>query len=533
MKKIGILFFLLLVVVGGWACLGEKSGSGGEKILRLNETDLGYPSVYTVAARGRSYLLISYLFDTLTWKDDNGVVPLLAENWEVSDDQRVWVFHLVKNAAFSDGMPVTAEDVRFSYEYLKAHPHPWVALNMLEAVRVIDTYTVQIVLKQAYAPFITDVAGNVPIIPKHIWQDVAEPEKFSEPQAAIGSGPFRLIKYDNAAGTYIFAANKSYFAGPPVIDKLVFAASSNAREALAAGEIDGAQFLKYDEAMKLAKQGRFRVIEGPGLWVCRIYFNFAIPEFTDQLVRQAMYYAINRQHIVDKVMKNSTIAGNPGHIHPASEWYYSGVKQYDYDAGAANRLLENGGFPLRGAVRECAGRQMEYEFLVTEDMVNVAEMIQNQLALVGIKLNIKAMDQKSVDALIYEGKFQLALNGHGSFGGDPVLLARFVGNKAAIGSTPAVTAQGGAAWSNVRFDELFAAQLQEPDKAERYRQVAQLQQILAEELPTLTLFYQKITFAYNQNVFDGWFFTKDGVAIAIPSVLNKLVFLRGTWNKKS
>jgi peptide/nickel transport system substrate-binding protein len=94
-----------------------------------------------------------------------------------------------------------------------------------------------------------------------------------------------------------------------------------------------------------------------------------------------------------------------------------------------------------------------------------------------------------------------------------------------------VTAQGGGQWVNEEFNDLFARQLREMDYEERYKQVARLQEIIAEELPTLTLYYRKITFAYNPEALNGWFFTKDGVARAVPTVQNKLVYIRGTWGR--
>lgn len=538
MKK-GLFYILALLMLLSFilftaACTNNKTqstGSQAEKVLRIDEENLGYPSVYTVSSRGRGYLLMSFIFDTLTWKDENGVIPLLAEKWDISADQKVLTFYLVKNCKFTNGKPLTAADVKFSFDYLMAHPHPWVYLNMIDEVKALDDYTVQVSLKQVYAPFITDVAGNVPIMPKHIWESVKEPEKFNTPEAVIGSGPLKLVQYDKDAGTYIYEANKDYFYGKPVIDKLIISPNPNSLEALQKGELDAALRLKYGEALKLKEEGKFKVIEGPGLWVARVYFNFDIPEFNITEFRQALYYALNRQEIVEKATRNSALAGNPGHIHPDSEWYYKDVKQYEFAPEKAKQLLEEAGIKDTNAdgVRDYNGKPAEYEFLVTDDKVSEAEMIKNYFASVGIKINVKAMDQQSVDSLIKEGKFQLALSGHGSFGGDPVLLARFASKGVTVGSTPKVTAQGGRNWSNDNFDQLFSEQLKQSDKTKRYEQVAEMQKIIAEELPTLTLYYKKIALAYNQNKFDGWFFTKDGVAIAVPTVENKLVFIRGQW----
>lgn len=540
LKTVLLMLLVLLFAFTGLACststvqkdnVQVQDQRTEERVLRIDEENLGYPSVYTVSPKGRGYLLMSFIFDTLTWKDEKGVIPLLAEKWESSPDQKVWTFHLAKNAKFTDGKPLTAEDVKFSYEYLQKHPHPWVYLKMISEIKAVDAYTVEIHLNQVYAPFITDIAGNVPIMPKHIWEKVNDPAKFDTTEAVIGSGPFKLASYDKAAGTYVFEANKEYFYGKPVVDKLIFSANANPKEALGKGELDAAQRAKYGEAMQLKKEGKFKVIEGPGFWVARMYFNFNIPEFNKKEFRQALYYAINRPELVEKATKKSTVAGNPGHIHPDSEWYSKDVKQYEFNPAIANQLLDSIGMKdtNKDGVREYSGKPVQYEFLVTDDRVSDAEMIKKYLSAIGIKLDVKAMDMNSVASLIQEGKFSLALNGHGSFGGDPVLLARFASPKVTAGSTPKITTQGGKEWSNQKFDQIFGEQLMETDKTKRYQQVAELQKIIAEELPTLTLYYKKITFAYNQEKFDGWFFTKDGVAIAVPTVQNKLVFIRGQW----
>ena len=101
MKK-GSLYVLALLMLMSFilftaACTNNKTQSTGsqtEKVLRIDEENLGYPSVYTVSSRGRGYLLMSFIFDTLTWKDENGVIPLLAEKWDISADQKVLTFTL-------------------------------------------------------------------------------------------------------------------------------------------------------------------------------------------------------------------------------------------------------------------------------------------------------------------------------------------------------------------------------------------------------------------------------------------------------
>ncbi len=504
-----------------------------ERVLRMDGDNLGYPSVFTSSPKGRGYLLVSFTFDTLVWKDETGVIPLVAKDWTISDDNKTYTFNLNENIKFTDGTPLTAEDVKFSFDYLKEHPYQWVSVAPVEQVTAVDEKTVKIVLNDIYVPFVTDIAGNVPIMPKHIWENVTEPEKFNTKEAIVGSGPLILESYDKESGVYIYNANKDYFMGEVQIDKLIMSSVKNTKEALVADEIDMASNVKYGEAMKLKEENsKYKVIEGPGLWVGRLYFNFGIEELNIKEVRQAMYYAINRDELVQKALKGAAEVGNPGHIHPTSEWYSSDIKNYDYDTETAIELLtsvditdtnENG-------IVEYNGKDLSYEFIVPEEQVPLAELITKYLGDIGIKLEVKAMDQNTIASLIKEGKFTLAFNGHGSFGGDPVLLKGFVSEETAA-STPQVTTQGGQNWHNEEFNTIFNQQIVELDREKRYELVGKLQNIISDELPTLTLYYKKSISAYNPEVFDGWFFTKDGVSLAVPTIHNKLVFVRGQWNK--
>lgn len=536
MKKVLSALLMAVMVLTLVSCASPSTSNEpkAERVLRIDGENLGYPSVYTSSPKGRGYMMVSYIFDTLVWKDENGLVPLLADSWTVADDNVTYTFNLNKEVTFSDGKPLTGEDVKFSFEYLKEHPYQWVSVEPVKEVNVIDEQTVEIILNKIYVPFITDIAGNVPIMPKHIWEGVREPEKFNSPEAVIGSGPLTLESFDEATGVYIYNKNENYFLGDVQIDKLIISPVENTKEALLADEIDMAINMKYGEAMKLKEENTdYTVIEGPGLWVGRMYMNFGIEALNVKELRQAMYYAINRDELVSKVLKGAAEPGNPGHIHPLSQWYYDGVKQYDYSVETAKELLAQAEIVDSNGdgIVEYKGEALNFEFIVPEDQVNLAEMVKLAFGEIGIGLEVKAMDSNTLASLIKDGKFQLAFNGHGSFGGDPVLLKRFVNKDGASGSTPAVTTQGGENWYNEEFNEIFDRQIIELDEAVRYEEVAKLQEIIAEELPTLTLYYKKTASAYNPKTFDGWFYTKDGVSLAVPTVHNKLVFVKGKWMK--
>lgn len=503
-----------------------------ERILTVSGNgDFGFPSVYTISPKGQGYMTLSYIFDTLMWKDESGLVPYLAEDYSVSEDGMTYTFQLRKGVAFTDGTPFTAEDVKFTFDYMKEHPYKWVSVSMVEEASVVDEHTVEIKLNKTYNPFLSDVAGSLPILPKHIWENVTEPETFTEPEAAISTGPFILENYDAAAGTYTFKANEDYFYGDVQIDKLVIAnvSGGDSKEALLSGEIAAAPNISYKAAMSLKDSPEYTVLEGPGLSVTRLYFNFDEEAMAVKEIRQAMYHAVNLDEIVEKAYGGAGYAGSAGHVQPGTPWYNPDVRQYAYDVETAKKMLsEAGAADSNGnGILEYNGEEMSYTLTFSENDEKLAELLVSYMKAVGIELVPQSADDATVKAAISEGNFELAFNTNGSFGGDPVFLSRFA--TAGADGAPSVTGQGGKTWGSEEYNKIYNESAVEQDDAKRREQVNALQEIIAEELPCLTLYYKKAVAAYNNTIFDGFYYTPDGISIAVPFIMNKLVFVSGEW----
>ena len=503
-----------------------------ERILTVSGNgDFGFPSVYTISPKGQGYMTLSYIFDTLMWKDESGLVPYLAEDYSVSEDGMTYTFHLRKGVSFTDGTPFTAEDVKFTFDYMKEHPYKWVSVSMVEEASVVDEHTVVIRLNKTYNPFLSDVAGSLPILPKHIWENVTEPETFTEPEAAISTGPFILENYDAAAGTYTFKANEDYFYGDVQIDKLVIAnvSGGDSKEALLSGEIAVAPNISYKAAMSLKDSPEYTVLEGPGLSVTRLYFNFDEEAMAVKEIRQAMYHAVNLDEIVEKAYGGAGYPGSAGHVQPGTPWYNPDVRQYAYDVETAKKMLSEAGAADGNGdgILEYNGEEMSYTLTFTENDEKLAELLVSYMKAVGIELVPQSADDATVKAAISEGNFELAFNTNGSFGGDPVFLSRF----ATVGAdgAPSVTGQGGKTWESEEYNKIYNESAVEQDDAKRHEQVNELQEIIAEELPCLTLYYKKAVAAYNNTIFDGFYYTPDGISIAVPFIMNKLVFVSGQW----
>lgn len=517
-----MLVGMLLPTTGVWA--------ESERVLQMDySSNMGFPSMYTSKSNGPGFVSVTFAFDTLVWKDKDGEFNLLCEDYELSEDGKTYTFHLRDGVTFHDGTPFTAEDVKFTFDYQVEHPYQWTSTTMVKETRVVDELTVEIELNDVYVPFITDVAGNLHMLPKHIFEHVDDPTTFNAPEAAIGTGPFLLENYDPVAGSFIFVKNPDWYYGDVQIDKLVLAPTDDSRNAIMAGEIDASGGLRYKAAQAIKDEPHIGYLEGQSIQINRLSVNFDIPALAVKEVRQAISYALDREAIVEKAAEGAGIVATAGFMHPDSEWYNPEVKVYDYDLEKAKALLSEAGCidSDNDGILEYDGEKMSYQFLFSEDDLRQGEMIVGFLKDVGIELIPQTMDDGSVKARFAEGDFEVVVNRHGTFGGDPKYMAALATDTA---GAIRVSIQGGTKWQNEDYDELFYASLREVDRTKRLEMVHELQAIVAEELPTLATFFPINAAVYDQTVFDGFYFTPDGIGAGCPFTYNKMVFVSGTWN---
>jgi len=445
---------------------------------------------------------MSFLFDTLTWKDEEGVIPWLANGWRVSEDGTRWTFHLQEGVKWHDGEPLTAEDVAFTLNYLQEHIAPgFEALKQqIEKVEVEDGHTVVLYLKGPIAGFLSDVAGSVPIIPKHIWEGVGDPKKFTAPKAVIGTGPFKLVEYSKEECRYIYEANAEFFKGRPLVDRLVFTKVQDEALALKTGTVDAAFFWgkEIGAVKEFEAEPNLEVIEGPSLWVLQLIFNVGRSPFDKVEFRRAIAHAIDRSRIVEQVTHGGAVVANLGIVSPGTEWYNPDLAMYTYDPSEARQVLDGLGVE-------------ELSLLTTSGFAREAELIKADLGQVGIAVEVKSADWGTVDGLLKEGNFEVAISGHGGIA-DPDAL-----------DTPTWPA---LAYENEELDRLFEEQGRTLDEGERRRLVWRLQEIIAKDLPVLTLYHPKMWCVYDPAKLDTWFYTPGGVASGIPTEQNKLIFLR-------
>lgn len=486
--------------------------------------DWGFPSPYAHYSRGPGYVRMSFIFDTLVWKDDKQVIPALAEKWEYLPEENAYVFHLRHNVTWHDGEPFTARDVVFTFNYMRQHPYQWVDLSVLQGAEALDEYTVKLVLARPYAPFLDGVAGTVPVLPEHIWKDVTDPLHFTEKQALVGTGPYQLADYNKEQGTYRYVAFDQYYLGKPKVRELRFVKVSGemAASALRQHRVDLAQ-VPPELVENLKKEG-FEIITGAHDWVAKMMINHHKEPLNNKELRQALAYAIDRRALVDITLRGHGIPGSPGLVPPDNEWYNTGLDgSYPVDPAKVGELLTRLGYVKNGDYYEKDGRVLELELLVSGGGTGTpgapgeraGEMIKNQLEQQGIKVNMRSLEAKTLDNRVAEWRFDLALSGHGGLGGDPEIL-----NKVITGGGFNSARYTG----NDELNDVLKKQLAATDPAERRNLVARVQEIHAGELPCLPLYYPTWYYAHNGKV--KLYFTLRGLGSGVPLPLNKMSFVQ-------
>ncbi|MCK8824629.1 ABC transporter substrate-binding protein [Fuchsiella alkaliacetigena] len=517
MKKSLSIILVVVLVVGMGAFL---SGCGQEtevEIVRIGDEngDWGYPTPHGHYLRGPGYLRMSFIFDTLIWKDENGFVSALAEDWEYDEEENCFIFELRDDVRWHDGEDFTAQDVAFTFDYLQKHPYPWANLDSVEKVELIDDYQVKVYLSQAHAPFLERVAGVMPILPEHIWAEVEEPAEFTGEEAVVGTGPYELLEYDQTQGSYHYAANQNYYGGEPIAEELMFVESSNPEMALQRGNINAAGVMA--EAIPELEQQGFELITGNHFWAAKLMMNQHQEPFDQRKFRQALAYAIDREELVERGLRGYGIAGSQGLIAPESRWAAEDLPEYAYSPEKAKELIEELGYTMEDGIYTKGDQRLEFTLLSFED--RIPEIIKQNLAKVGIEIELRVLDTASLDARVDDWDFDLAMSGHGALGGDPMVL-----NQMILDDDP----------KSVRFEEnqdlldKLNQQLRIMDEDKRLEMVKEIQSIYAEEMPAVTLYYPEDYWAIDDTI--DWFYTEGGVAIGIPLPLNKLSLIERDIN---
>ena len=494
---------------------GEQQRPASVERLRLAGGDFGYPTPYAYV-RGPGMIQTSYIFDTLLWEDSTGRPgPWLATQWSQSQDGLEWRFTLRDNVKWHDGQPLTAEDVRFTFEYNTTGPGAASAgltgrLDLKEVV-VESPTSIVMRLNTPSAVFEENVAMRTFIIPKHIWSTVTDPTKYRDAKALVGSGPYRLETMDEAAGSYLYTANDSFFLGSPYVKRLEFVPAPDELLGLQRGEIDAAELSEEpapEEQLKAFESNpQFGKLEGTGDWNLALHFNLSkgFP-YDDKRFRQAMAYAIDRKDLVDRLLLGRGEPASVGGLAPGHEMLAPGLPTYDRNVARARALLDelNIRDTNNDGVRELPdGTRFVQELQSSNRFTPKSpELIKEHLREVGIDVNVQILDRAAADTNAGQGNYTMALVGYGGIAADAdSLRGRYNPPRNSTSFSRAI------GYSNPAFTDVATKQLTALNEAQRKDLVVQMQRIVAEDLPILPLYVPTRVAFFNKATFDNWYYT--------------------------
>ena len=491
-------------------CLAESDSPQAKSpeivdTIHLSGGDSGYPTPFMHYPRGPGIYKMNLIFDSLIEKDDKGLVPWLAESWDISSDSKEYIFHLRNDVKWQDGEPFTANDVKFTIDYEKEHPPASsYDLSSVSEIDVIDDHTIKFTLTQPIAPFLDEIA-SVKIIPEHIYKDESDPNKFESPEAVTGTGPYKLAEYSKEHGTYKFTANEDFWGPEQRVKNIEFIPVSDATVAFQQKEIDFVG-LSADLVDMFKSDPEVYVFQQPAIWGYELSFNMnKSPILNDKAIRQAFAYAIDRQELVDKIGRGAGKPGSMGILPQDHIWYNENVLKYEHDAEKAKELLTDAGWTDSDGdgIMDKDGQKLSFNVILASDQARIGELIKERLKEAGIDVTLQAIESKSRDSKLAKGDFEIGINGYGGWGFDAdYLRTKFCG--ASFGIEGASHGRPLIGYQNDKVDELCMAQLSETDTEKRKEIIYELQDVLAEEVPSIPLYYTASYNAYRPAVYDGW-----------------------------
>jgi len=469
-------------------------------------TDVGNLTPFQVSATGPGgAVLMTFVYDTLTWKDDRGIIPLLGSSWEVSPDGTQYTFHLVDIAVWHDGTPLTVDDVAFSYSYFAAHPYVWMSSDVVKSATAGTQGAINFTLVRPAANFLEEIAGIIPIIPKHVWENVSDPTKYTGTDASVGSGPYVMSEHDATAGAYRLTAFDQYWKGQPVAKELqqITTTPQAQLEIVEKGDADLSLGTDASVVDLIFRYPDLKVEMTAPLSVVRLAVNTLQPPLDQRDLRQAIMYALNRAQIAETMTMAPGIITGVGIVPPDTPWFNSAIMEYPYDPDKAKTLLGGKTYAIN---------------LLAAPTDRHTDLMKPMLAAVGITLNVQQVDTATRLQHLSDGTFQLALTSHIGIGGDPDYLRRWYAGEEANAFAK------GSIFKNAQYAQLAEQQAATLDPTRRRAIVFQMQTILAEELPTLVLYHRRFYWVYDGRVFkplETW----GGLMNGIPFPNNKLTLI--------
>ncbi|EJQ39233.1 hypothetical protein IEE_04905 [Bacillus cereus BAG5X1-1] len=459
----------------------------------------------------------SVIFASLVSTDKQGKpTPELAEKWDISSDQLTYTFHLRKDLKFSDGSPLTADDVAFTLTLLhdKAYEgdkdisqyavkggkeYKEGKANSIEGIQVVDPQTIKITTEKVNSQALTALGGEV-LSKAYYGKDYKQNASLDYLKALyekpIAAGPYKFEKY--IPGQEVrFVANENYYAGKPKIPNFIYKITSGDTklQLFQTGEVDYTGLGTGDEVLEQAKTLEFANIQiETAASFSYIYMNNNKPYLKDKKVRQALIYGLDRKKYVDTALKGyGTVANVP--IHPTS-WAYTeeGVNKYEYDKEKAKKLLDEAGWKVGSdGIREKDGQKLKLSYFgpsSAKDSDLLIPIAKENYKEIGVEFNPEFMDFNTMLSKVNKGDYDLA------------------SVSTPITSDPSETAgeylsgvnEKSLGYKNAKVDELIKKGIETVDIEKRKPIYKELYKELSDDPPVILLNYRRTITGYNGNL---------------------------------
>jgi len=521
---------LVLLLAGAVAAVWTAAGSGsGDKTSAATDKAAAGTSVTISNEQGQTWTcgynpfnasLVDWsfgpIYESLVFVDvlkSGAATPWLASKYAWSNHNKTVTFTVRPGVKWSDGKPLTAADVLFTFNLMKKYP----ATDLQAVWSVLKSVTrkgskVTFNFKTAAVPYFYYVGGQTPIVPQHIWKSVKNPVTFKDTHP-LGSGPYKFAKCSPQVMKY--QKNGHYWQkGKPKIDTVYYPAyTSNdpANQDLASGTAQwGSQFIPNIKGFYLSKSPDNHYWFPP-LTNVAIFMNLKSPILKDVAVRRAMAYAVNRARAATIGEYGYQPAANQtGIVTPTfKSWLNKALaKKITYNPAKAKQILKSAGYKFSGGVFHTkSGKPLSFTMLNISgysDWIASAKLLEEDLKAVGIKVSTSAISQTTYDADVYTGKYDLAYDGFESGGPAPYYELRQVlysPNSAPIGKT---ASSNWERYYNKKVDNLIKAYAATTSSAKQHSIVNQLEAAMVRDVPIIPITEGVDWYQYNTKSISGW-----------------------------
>jgi len=431
-----------------------------------------------VGIDGQSERINALIFDDLLDRDEHfNVKPALAESWQ-NPDPLTYIFYLRHGVKFHDGRPLTARDVKWTFDSLlegKIRSTRAAAYRFVERIEAPDDFTIVFRLKQPFSPLPWNLSGGaMGIVPYGSLGEMT-----THP---IGSGPFRFVSAEQDRDVVV-ERNDAYWGEKANVQRVRFAVvpdtTTRALE-LRKGSADvESKALTADMVLALQKEPNLEVEHAPGTALTYLAFNMRDPILRDVRVRQALAYAIDRGPIICYLWRSFA---QPAHsVLPPESWAYDAdVQKYTYDPARARQILDAAGYPATNGVRFHLTMKTSTE----ETTRTMAAIFQQQLRDVGIALDIRTFEFATFFSDVSKGAYQMySMNWAGGNEDPDIFEYAFHSDKFPPNGA------NRSFYVNHKLDALIDQGLTESDPARRKATYSEVQKILATDLPYIDLWF--------------------------------------------